>query len=240
MTKGTQVARISAVLFDKDGTLFDFHATWGSWTHGFIRELAGDADRAEGIAKAMRYDLAQRRFHPDSPVIAGSVANWAQVIRPLLPEFTEPALVDRIITASAMAPQIPAAPLVPLLEGLREDGLSLGIATNDGVDSTSEHLAEAGVHHLFDFIAGYDSGYGPKPGPGMLLAFAREVGVPAAEVLMVGDSTHDLYAAKAAGMPGIGVLTGMAAKSVLEPLAEAILPTIADLPGWIATRNTTA
>ena len=31
----------TALVFDKDGTLFDFHATWGAWSAGFIQELAG-------------------------------------------------------------------------------------------------------------------------------------------------------------------------------------------------------
>jgi hypothetical protein len=29
-------AGLRGLIFDKDGTLFDFHATWGSWSAGFI------------------------------------------------------------------------------------------------------------------------------------------------------------------------------------------------------------
>lgn len=38
---------IDAAIFDKDGTLFDFRATWGGWTARAIDHLAGHgADRA--------------------------------------------------------------------------------------------------------------------------------------------------------------------------------------------------
>ena len=68
--------------------------------------------------------------------------------------------------------QVPAVPLRPLLEALRDRGLALGVATNDAEASARVHLRKAGVEDLFDFIAGYDSGHGEKPGPGQLLAFA--------------------------------------------------------------------
>ena len=50
---------------------------------------------------------------------------------------------------------------------------------------------------------------------------------------MVGDSTHDLSAGRAAGMRTVGVLTGVAQAEVLEPFADVILPSIADLPAWL-------
>ena len=39
--------QIRGVLFDKDGTLFDFQGTWGSWAQGLFLDLSGgDAARA--------------------------------------------------------------------------------------------------------------------------------------------------------------------------------------------------
>ena len=31
---------IDAIIFDKDGTLFDFRASWGAWTMSLLDELA--------------------------------------------------------------------------------------------------------------------------------------------------------------------------------------------------------
>jgi phosphoglycolate phosphatase len=50
---------------------------------------------------------------------------------------------------------------------------------------------------------------------------------------MVGDSRHDLAAARAAGLHAVGVLTGVAQMAELAPLADAVLPGIAGLAAWL-------
>ena len=83
---------------------------------------------------------------------------------------------------------------------------------------------------FFDFVAGYDSGYGAKPEPAMLLAFCRDSGIPADRTLMVGDSTFDLIAGSRAGMRTVGVLTGMASAAELVPYANVVIADIGELP----------
>ena len=50
---------------------------------------------------------------------------------------------------------------------------------------------------------------------------------------MVGDSPHDMVAAKAAGMRSFAVLTGVASRSDLEPYAETVFDDISFLPNWL-------
>ena len=229
----------SAILFDKDGTIFDFQATWGPFTHGFILDLARGTERAGPLAEVMGYDLEAQLFLPHSLVVAGSVDEWVEAIHPLLPEWQRGDLVDHIKDQTAVARQVPAAPLEPLLSGLRANGYRLGIATNDGEAPVTRQLTDNGVHHHFDFVAGYDSGWGGKPGPGMLLAFAAHVGTDPADIVMVGDSTHDLEAARAAGMARVAVLTGTASEADLAPHADVVLPSIAALPAWLEATKAT-
>lgn len=233
-----KVDPIGAILFDKDGTLFDFQATWGAWTAGFLRELGGPIGRTEALAEAIGYDMEAERHHPDSPVIAGTLDVWAELMLGALPgEYDHDTLKRRIADSTATARQVPAAPLPALLEGLKARGYRLGVATNDGIAPVSRHLSEAEVDHLFDFVAGYDSGYGSKPEPGMLLAFCEAVGVAPERTLMVGDSRHDLDAAAAAGMRRVAVLTGHATREELAPHAEAVLGTIGELPAWLEAQS---
>ncbi|WP_112324063.1 HAD family hydrolase [Oceanibium sediminis] len=231
---------IAALLFDKDGTLFDFRATWGAWTGRFVRTLGGPSGRVQELAEAIRFDLEQDAHLPGSPFIAGSIEDWVDTVLDVLPELEREALMDRIREETAEVPQVPVTPLADLLGGLRGLGYRLGVATNDGEGPARAHLDRNGIASQFDFIAGYDSGHGAKPAPHMLLAFAKHCGLRPAQVLMIGDSTHDLHAAAAAGMPALAVLTGYASNDDLAPHAEAVLPSIADLPDWLQRRNATA
>lgn len=64
----------------------------------------------------------------------------------------------------------------------------------------------------------------------MLLAFARHCNLTPAQVLMVGDSRHDLIAGRAAGMATLAVLTGVAGAADLADLADAVRPDIGHIP----------
>ena len=228
------MSQIDAVLFDKDGTLFDFNATWGSWTRGLLIQEAGDDEvLLQRMAEVLGYDLGAGLFRPESIVIAGTVQEVSAALLPLLPGQDQGELIGRMNAQSATAPQVEAAPLVPFLLGLSARGLALGVATNDSEAPCRAHLRAAGVEQSFDFIAGYDSGYGGKPAPGQLLAFADAVGVAPPRCAMVGDSLHDLEAGRAAGFVTVGVLTGLASAEDLAPSADVVLPSIAHLPDWL-------
>ena len=232
------MTRIRGILFDKDGTLFDFQATWGAWTREMIEaESGGSPELAARLAEALGYDLALGRFRPDSVVIASTTAEVARHLLRVLPEADIGALMDRMNARAKEVPQVEAAPLREVLGELGRMGLALGIATNDTEAPARAHLRAAGVEGLFPFVAGFDSGWGSKPGPGQLLAFAAAAGLEPAECVMVGDSLHDLHAARAAGMVGVGVLTGVAGREALEPAADVVLDSIAELPAWVAARG---
>ncbi len=226
--------RIDGIIFDKDGTLFDFRATWDVWALGVITELAeGDAGLAQRIADAAVFDLAAGAFRPESPIIAGTNREAAEAIGTALPEWSIEAIEQFLSARAAVAPLAPAVPLAPYLGGLAARGLALGVITNDTEAGALAHLGSAGVLAHFDFVAGFDSGHGAKPEAAPLLAFCHATGLAPARVVMVGDSRHDLLAGRAAGMQTIGVLTGTALTADLAPLADAVLPDIGHIPGWI-------
>lgn len=225
---------IRGIVFDKDGTLFDFQASWGLWAERFVTDLAaGDRSRAEILARAIRFDLDHHSFLQGSPVIAGTPAEIAEALLEHLPGATPGGLIARMNVLSAEAPMVEAVPLRRLFQGLRDRGLRLGVATNDGEIPAKAHLVRARILDLVDFVAGFDSGHGAKPQPGMLLAFAGTFGLAPAEVLMVGDSRHDLAAGRAAGMPTVAVLSGVAGAAELAPWADDVLPDIGHLPALL-------
>ena len=227
---------VRGVLFDKDGTLFDFHATWSVWTLRFIDDLAGpDAALRARLGKALGFDPERSRFEPWSPIIASTPDEIAATIQPHISGVKANWLVDRMNATSAVADLVPAVDLKSVLGALRSRGLRIGLATNDGEVPARAQLEATGITELFDFVAGFDSGHGGKPAPGMILAFARAMGITPHETAMVGDSRHDLEAAHSAGARPVGVLTGLASREDLAPLAEVVLPDIGHLAAWLDT-----
>lgn len=225
---------IEAVIFDKDGTLFDFRATWEAWARSFLLNITNqDIERAAYVGEQIGFDLSTNTFQPDSIVIAHPVVEIAMALAPHLPEFSVDTLLARLNGEAENVPQIEAVALVPFLDDLQARGLKLGVATNDAETPARIHLTTAGVLEHFDFVAGFDSGHGAKPAPGQLLAFAAAIEIAPDRVVMVGDSAHDLVAGRAAGMQTVAVLTGIAEAGDLAPHADVVLPDIGHLPGWI-------
>jgi phosphoglycolate phosphatase len=230
--------RIKGVVFDKDGTLFDFRATWGHWTTAVIAALAaGDAGRAAALAEALGYDPETRAFRTDSAVIAQTNGEIRDLIMTVLPGHEPAELLALLNRHGAQCPQVEAVPLRPLMARLRGMGLKIGLATNDAEVAAQAHLAGAEIADQFDFVAGFDSGWGGKPAPGQLLAFLDRAGLQADETIMVGDSLHDLEAGRAAGMRRVAVLTGMADTDELAPHSDVVLADVGHLPGWIAAQS---
>lgn len=229
---------LRAIIFDKDGTLFDFHQTWSGWAADALQHLAGgDSALAMRLADAVGYDLVLRQFHADSPAIAGTSAQIAVLLAPHLRDWQEEDILLELHNRACTVTLAEAAPLVPLLDWLNTRHLMLGVATNDSEDGARAHLDEAGVLGQFDLVLGYDSGFGAKPDPGMLLAFCDRFGLAPHEVAMVGDSLHDLHAGRAAGMRTIGVLSGVAREAELAPHSDAVLPHVGHLPDWVSDQR---
>ncbi|MDF0597033.1 HAD family hydrolase [Psychromarinibacter halotolerans] len=232
------MAKIQGLLFDKDGTLFDFEATWNAWAAATLTDFAqGDIERASELGARIGFDFAAGRFDPGSPVIAGTPDDIVLLLGPGVPELSGEEIVARLNANAAKATQVEAVPLVPLFTGFRDAGLKLGIATNDAEVPARAHIEAAGLSGMFDFIAGYDSGHGGKPDPGMCLAFAEAVGLAPGAIAMIGDSTHDLEAGRAAGMHCVAVLTGMADADTLAPHADIVLRNIGEIDDWLAVRS---
>lgn len=224
---------IKALLFDKDGTLFQFKATWEAWAHAVLLRLTGgDHARAALVGSDIGFDMVTQTFARDSVVIAGTPAEIVSALQAHF-DMSANALETILNDEAGTAPQVEAVALVPLMENLSARGLSLGVATNDAERPARQHLEGAGVSGLFDFISGYDSGNGVKPDAAPCLAFARQVGVRADQVAMVGDSLHDLKAGRAAGMRTIGVLTGLATHDELSSYADVVLDNIGQIPTWL-------
>ena len=122
-----------------------------------------------------------------------------------------------------------------MLSGFKRADYRLGIMTNDAEANTRAQLQRLGIGELVEFVAGYNSGFGQKPDAAPVLAFAASAGVAPSEIAVIGDSPHDLIAARAAGAVAVGVLSGPNGAEALAPHADVLLPSVMSLSGWLCS-----
>ncbi|MBN9529163.1 MAG: HAD family hydrolase [Alphaproteobacteria bacterium] len=227
------MADIRGLLFDKDGTLLDYAASWAPINRQAARlAAAGDLVLTERLLIAAGVDPATDLAAADSLLAAGNTAEiataWAEGGSPYDAERLTRDL-DALFHSAATS-VVPVTDLAALFRRYKARGLKLGIASSDNAASIAATARHFGIDGMLDFIAGYDSGHGVKPEPGMVAAFCRATGLPPAEVAMIGDNTHDLAMGRAAGAGlTIGVLTGTGSRATLSPLADLCLGSILEI-----------
>ena len=120
-----------------------------------------------------------------------------------------------------------------MLVELGERGLPLAVATGKSRRGLARAFDQTGLGALFESSRCADETH-PKPHPAMLLELADELSVETARIVMIGDTTHDLEMAAAAGAAGIGVTYGAHPRDQLaarEPLALAA--NVPELRQWL-------
>lgn len=228
------MARIRGILFDKDGTLIDHEATWVPITIAIARHAAGgDEALANRLLEHGGFDTGTRKFRAGTPLAAGTPPEIAVLWSELLGARTPPRLEQDIHSmfdeGSGKSELLPG--VRDALHRLRGEASFLGIATSDSMAGIRSSLGHHDVLDLFDFLVGYDSGHGIKPGPGMVQAFCRAMRLDPSEVAIVGDNTHDLRMGIAAGVGlKIGVLTGTSSLADLAGEADLVIESVAVLP----------
>lgn len=121
-----------------------------------------------------------------------------------------------------------------VVKELHAAGYLLGVATAKGRAGLERELDTTGLRPYFHATRTVDEAPS-KPAPGMLLGLFDELGVSAAEAVMIGDTSFDLEMAGNAGCRGIGVLTGGQRLEHLAPHRPvAVLPSVRELPAWLA------
>lgn len=224
---------ISGILFDKDGTLIDYQASWAPTNLGAGRLAArGDAELAVQLLTVAGVDPATGYATSDGLLASGNTEDVAQAWVEAGAPFVMAELTERLDTLfrSAVVAAVPVCDLSALFASLNGRGLALGIASSDSEAAVAATAERFGLEPHLAFQCGYDSGHGAKPGRGMVDGFCAATGLPTDAVAVVGDSSHDMHMAAAAGAGlRVAVLTGAGSAETLRPLSHLLLPSIAGL-----------
>ncbi len=226
------------VIFDKDGTLIDFHVMWAAW----IRELARRLESASKLCvanklfDAMGFEPFTATVVPGGALAISSMADLRnltdQVVRAAGLSQAES---EKMVAAAWHVPDPVslAQPLadLPLLFGrLREHGIKIAIATSDDRVPTEKTLQGLGLTALVEAIIGADDRLPIKPAGDMVLHLCQALDVEPARTVLVGDSIADLQMGRAASVGlVIGVLSGVSSADDLAPYADELIPSVAHL-----------
>jgi phosphoglycolate phosphatase len=109
----------------------------------------------------------------------------------------------------------------------------LGIATGKSRRGLDRSLEATGLKPLFRASRCADE-TNPKPHPAMLLELMGELAVAAQDALMIGDTSHDLDMARAAGVDALAVTYGAHAEEGLRSCQpRACVASVAELDRWL-------
>ena len=225
-------ADIQGIIFDKDGTLLDFHATWNP-TNWAAAHLAAhnNADLAEMLLTLGGYDITTDRVRGGGMLAQDSTREIATQWHHHTTGWELDDLIDAINRVYATAEPAPVLGLRETLDHYREKNIAMGIVTSDAEAPAISQMESLNLKDHFVFIAGYDSGFGEKPEPGALHAFSQQTNIAPENLAFIGDNSHDMETGRrgGAGMV-VGVLTGTSSHDDLAPLADHVLESIVDLP----------
>lgn len=211
--------RYPLIVFDWDGTLFDSAAVITDCIIDAARDLELRVpDRATashviglGLNDSLRHalpDLAPERYKD-------FLARYRQY-------FLE--REDSLTLFAGVA---------ELLEELKGRGHRLAVATGKPRRGLDRALHSSRLGEVFAASRCGDETHS-KPHPAMLLELMAETGVQAIDLLMIGDTSHDLQMAKNAGVDALAVTYGAHPEASLRSLGpRACIASVGELRQWL-------
>ena len=219
-----------ALLFDKDGTLVDFHSLWPMMTGARIAGISKTYELSEAEIEALSSQLGMLgpgRIDPYGPLPLSDptdqmvlMAGFLYARRQVPFDEAKRRASEAFDEAWTLLPEgsLRLLPQVEeMLREMRKRGWLIGLVTNDGRRETDFVLKTLGIAELFDAVA-----YGgrveviegrivkiAKPNPEMIYGLTKDLGVGPSECVLIGDGHNDLKMGRTAGcVATIGVLSG--------------------------------
>ena len=226
------------IVFDKDGTLIDFNSTWlPTYNFAALEFADNDQNLANQLLESHGYDSVEKRIKGGSLLAGGNnteiASNWSDMLDDDLSPDLLRQKCDRLhdtFLQQAAVNTVAVPELKTTILDLKQKHLKLGIATSDSYQGIHNTLQAFDVLEQFDFLCGYDSGHGTKPGAGMVLAFCEVMSLHPSQVIVVGDNSHDIEMGLNAGAGlCVGVLTGTSSREELEQLTDTVVDDIRGL-----------
>ncbi len=234
-----------AVIFDKDGTLFDYYTVWAPVFRENIEFLLESQGRTQD--KRLKHAILELLgigtdgINPDGLIFKHNGPymlfnlfifskrnrlSYRLLVKGLKDGFYE----SKNLIKESLIKETDEQSLIPLFSKLKEAGYIIGIVTSDNLESTQICLEHFNISNHIDMISTYDDHFKKKPHPQSFEAFCKRFSLSPEEVIMVGDAPVDMtYAKRGRAGYKIGVLTGSRDVKRLSKTADVIYDDIQDL-----------
>lgn len=233
------------IIFDKDGTLIDFTATWVPLIRKrvsfLLKKLGRDGEMETFLLRSWGIDPVSGKVDPRGPcpvsprsdeIVIGTMAlyqhgyPWDESKQWVTEAFDE-ADAD----GDWREKVVPIKGIQTFLSGLKRDGFYTALATNDERKDTEAILNHLSMDGLFDVVLCSGEVNPAKPHPETIFTICRKLSVHPYEAVMVGDSVTDMMMGKRAGVAlTVGILEGgVTPREELEKVADLVVNSIRDL-----------
>ncbi len=240
---------IKAILFDKDGTLFNYGEVWGSIIAQSLENALPlkklSAEKRERCLREFQIVIGvDKSGHTYSDGILFRHDRWISATWRLLKLCfrynLSPIKVYQATVALAKRSDyglkeklenLDFPDVRTVFEACHQRGYIIGMVTNDTNISTSMFLEKMDAYKYISFIrTGESTSCKHKPNPQAIKQLCQEKNLTSNQVCVVGDTIVDMQFAKN-GKVGytVAVLTGSGDKEALEKLSNAIYPTLKDI-----------
>jgi HAD superfamily hydrolase (TIGR01509 family) len=199
-----------AVIFDMDGVLLDSEVL----ARRLWVEVFADAG----------YDMPESIYHK---TVGRTMAASRQLFHEYFPTINA-VQMDELFrvqdalyrTQSAQGEQLRPG-VVDLLDYLQKRGVVCAVGSSTYIDDVEEALTANGIRDYFSVVVGGDMVAKGKPAPDIYLKCLKELGLDAADCLVIEDSKNGLLAAREAEISAVMIPDLLSAEEISEPGFEA-------------------
>ena len=227
---------LDAAMVDLDGTLVDTLGDFAEALNRMLRELALPAIAPEAIetmvGKGSEHLLRSVLKHVLAPVDQAQAAIKIEALFPQAWARYQHHYLEINGSHSAVYPGV-----VQGLQALQGAGLPLACLTNKPLSFAQPLLQAKGLDGFFARVFGGDSFERKKPDPLPLVKTCEALGTAPTRTLMLGDSSNDAQAARAAGCPVVLVTYGYNhGQPVRNVDADGYVDSLEEVGRWLARR----
>lgn len=215
---------ISAILFDKDGTLLQFTEGWVDSIVGFLEDKILDGKKKRKLFKEI--GIREDGGVEENSILSSETAmDLAIIFSKYLDEDLDEIygeLDDHLLNYLKENNKFirETCDLRKLFEALRDRGILIGIFTSDNYRQAKYSMDYLGLDSFIDFYAAADI-YKKKPNKESLEVFKKKYSLEDQEIIIVGDSRVDMVFGE--DTVKVGVLCGTGSREMLAKYTDNII-----------------